>query len=276
MNVYYVNHLNERIDLDSDNIILQYQELFNYSWDAVLRNDKIRGFQRKSATIPLKVAVIADDEKTYYEILEKIYITLEKDILSGIAGKLYVGGYYLKCFISGDRKADAFTGAPFQIKNLTLVTDLPRWHNTHEFHFAIQGVLTTDNKKYTYQYPYRYANGMNNTYIINPHFTDSNFKLILYGPVVNPQISIGGNTYLVNIVLEANERLEIDSSLGTVIKVMSTGEQVSAFHNRQKKRNFFKKIPPGRQSVVWPGNFAFDLILYEERSEPKWNTLQQP
>ena len=34
MDVYYINHLNEKILLDSENVILKYQELFNYSWDA--------------------------------------------------------------------------------------------------------------------------------------------------------------------------------------------------------------------------------------------------
>ena len=34
MDMYYINHLNEKILLDSENVILKYQELFNYSWDA--------------------------------------------------------------------------------------------------------------------------------------------------------------------------------------------------------------------------------------------------
>ena len=30
-----------------------------------------------------------------------------------------------------------------------------------------------------------------NTHVQNPHFTDANFTLVIYGPVVNPQVIIG-------------------------------------------------------------------------------------
>lgn len=116
---------------------------------------------------------------------------------------------------------------------------------------------------------------MNNTYIQNPHFTDVNFTLVIYGPVANPQVIIGDKSYLVNIVLEQGERLEIDSRTRTVTKVSKNGEKVNAFHNREKGKTFFKKIPPGRQKVVWSGKFDWDLTIYEERSEPRWSGWKQ-
>ena len=94
--------------------------------------------------------------------------------------------------------------------------------------------------------------------------------MIIYGPVVNPMVTIGGVPHLVNIVLEAGEYLIIDSKTKTVIKVTQSGEQVNAYHNRQKQRAFFQKIAPGRQTIMWTGKFDFDIILYTERSEPTW------
>lgn len=99
--------------------------------------------------------------------------------------------------------------------------------------------------------------------------------LVIYGPVVNPQVIIGDKSYLVNIVLEQGERLEIDSRTRTVTKISKNGEQVNAFHNREKGKKFFKKIPPGRQKVVWSGKFDWDLVIYEERSEPRWSGWKQ-
>lgn len=113
---------------------------------------------------------------------------------------------------------------------------------------------------------------MSNTYIQNPHLTEANFSLVIYGPVTNPAVNIGGQNYLANIVLETAERLEIDSRTETVTKVMANGERVNAFHNREKGETFFKRIPPGRQAVAWTGKFNWDLTIYEERSEPKWNS----
>ena len=130
----------------------------------------------------------------------------------------------------------------------------------------------SDNKRYPGSYPYRYANGLSSNYIINPHFTDANFQLIIYGPVVNPQVTIGSTPYLVNIVLEEGEYLIIDSRSETITKVMNKGERINAFHNRQKGRKFFQKIPPGRQLIAWTGKFDFDLIIFEERGEPRWKS----
>lgn len=84
-----------------------------------------------------------------------------------------------------------------------------------------------------------------------------------------------GHGGLVNIVLEQGERLEIDSRTRTVTKISKNGEQVNAFHNREKGKKFFKKIPPGRQKVVWSGKFDWDLVIYEERSEPRWSGWKQ-
>ena len=272
MDVYYVNHLNERIDLDSENIILQYQELFDYSWDCETANNKISGFYRDSVTIPVTVTVTADTDQEYFEVLEEFYSVIAKDIESVEPGRLYLGNQYLECYISGDLKKDAFMGVPIQVKNLTIVTDRPLWvcENSYTFHSYV--VSSSDNKRYAGRYPYRYANGLSNTYIQNPHFTDANFSLAIYGPVVNPQVSIGGQNYLVNIILEEGERLEIDSRTETITKIMATGERVNAFHNREKGKAFFRKIPPGRQPVSWAGGFDWDLMIYEERSEPKWSS----
>lgn len=87
MRIYYKNHLNEKVDLDSKNIILQYHELLNYSWNAETNNGrKIVSFYRESATIPIKVTVTADTEETFREVIENFYSIVEKDVLNRIPG----------------------------------------------------------------------------------------------------------------------------------------------------------------------------------------------
>ena len=71
MDVYYINHLNEKILLDSENVILKYQELFNYSWDADTDNGKITSFTREMATYPITVTVTADSDEEFADILEQ-------------------------------------------------------------------------------------------------------------------------------------------------------------------------------------------------------------
>ena len=111
---------------------------------------------------------------------------------------------------------------------------------------------------------------LQNSRIVNDHYADSNFLLTIYGPIVDPVLYIGGHEYSVTIVLEEGEYLEIDSAAGTVVKVKVSGERVNAFHNRSFESSVFEPIHPGGQDIGWSGRFAFDLVIYEERSEPRW------
>lgn len=112
MDVYYINHLNEKILLDSENVILKYQELFNYSWDADTDNGKITSFTREMATYPITVTVTADSDEEFADILNNFHSIVVKDIINHKPGRLYIGDQYLSCYISGDIKTDAFMGVP--------------------------------------------------------------------------------------------------------------------------------------------------------------------
>ena len=168
-----------------------------------------------------------------------------------------------------NKKEDWDMGILFRILNLQIVTDQPVWIGENPYVFHSYEVTSKDNKRYPGKYGYRYANGLSNNFVVNPHFFDSNFTLRIYGPVTNPQVNIGGNAYLVNIALEDGERLEIDTRSETIYKILRKGSKENAFHCRKKGVYFFKKISPGRQGVSWSGKFNFDLIIYEERSEPQ-------
>lgn len=246
----------------------------DYTWELDeterIFGSKVNGFSKKSVTYQLTLDYVGRKDQRA-ESAERFYALTEEDIRKNTAGKLIYNDTYIECFILGSRYQKIERSYAVR-KEYDVYTPYPFWisENTYQF-FSYDTIASSDNKRYPGSYPYRYANGLSNAYIQNPHFTDANFLLRIYGPAVNPQVSIGGIPYLVNIVLEAGERLEIDSRSETVIKIMNDGTQANAFHNRQKRRTFFRKIPPGRQSVVWPGSFDWDLIIYEERSEPKWN-----
>ena len=139
MDVYYINHLNEKILLDSENVILKYQELFNYSWDADTDNGKITSFTREMATYPITVTVTADSDEEFADILNNFHSIVVKDIINHKPGRLYIGDQYLSCYISGDIKTDAFMGVPIQVKNLTVVTDHPFW--IHEVSRLYRGMI---------------------------------------------------------------------------------------------------------------------------------------
>jgi len=273
--IYYVNSNNEKIDLLEPPYMLQTGELFGYKWNYESKQrlgggGKITNIRKDLEERTLTLSIVNYGVENYEEAIDYLHEITDIDVLKKTPGRLYVGGMYLNCYVTASEKSEWEPEAGYIDVSLTLAVEYPMWVGENPYTFHSFGVSSTDNKRYPGRYPYRYANGMNSTYIINPHFTNSNFELIIYGPAVNPMVTIGGVPYLVNVILEEDEYLAIDSRSRTIIKATKNGERENLYHNRQKGRNFFRKIGPGRQSISWTGKFDFDLIIYEERGEPKW------
>lgn len=276
MDIFYENHLGDRIDLDSENIILQYQELFDYSWDADTINGRISSFYRESATIPVTVTVTADTAEEYDNILNNFHGIVSKDVQNVLPGKLYLGDQYLVCYISGDIKDDAFMGVPIQVKNLTVVTDVPYWITEEKRSFQkIDALSASDtNLDYTFDHAYDYTMLYGGDVIWQvDHFAPCEYEMIIYGPCVDPRVVINGHVYQVYAILDENDYIKINSRKNSVIQYMSNGVQKDMYDFRAKATgSIFDPITPGNIRVVWSGEFGFDLTLFCERSEPKWKT----
>ena len=78
--------------------------------------------------------------------------------------------------------------------------------------------------------------------------------MIIYGPVINPQVTIGTNTYLVNIVLEEGEYLQINSRDRTIVKVLRNGEPLPA-----EGKRILSKDPTGTADDPVDGKIQFRL-----------------
>ena len=88
----------------------------------------------------------------------------------------------------------------------------------------------------------------------------------------NPAIKIGDNLYQINTTLEANERLEIDTMKKKAVKITAHGDEINVFNDRNKDNRLYIPIPPGTNIVVWNNSFSFDIVVYDARSEPKWES----
>lgn len=247
--------------------------LYSHKWEVdetkLNIGSKVNALKMKAKEYTLKIDFLGSKAERAQNA-EKFFELAELDILNETPGRLHFKEYYIECYVL----SESYGKAPGNIRGIQnearIYAPYPFWVSEQSYNFNSTGITSSNNKSYPGRYGYRYANGLNSSYIINPHFSDSNFKMIIYGPVVNPQVTVGGNQYLVYITLEEGEYLEIDSRTGTLKKVLQNGESVDAFHNRQKGGKFFKKIPAGRQNISFSSNMIFDLFIYEERSEPKW------
>ncbi len=282
--IKYINHVNEVLEFGQDGLFANENDLRDYDWDAVSANDRISEFTKGIVNKSIPVFIRCQTESEGLAVKNRLFEVIEKDVLVAQHGKLIVGDYYCKCFLTGSSKDKYLVDKRLLKTNLTMTTDFPSWikETTVVFRPTVSGgsddnvvvnsgiVTGKRNFDYNYDYPFDYTSEMLNKTLNNTGFVASAFKLIIYGACTNPVIHIAGHTYQVNADIGENEHLSIDSLTKTIILTHYDGTEENVFNKRNKNSYIFQPIPSGQNIVTWDGYYGFDVILYEERSEPKW------
>lgn len=272
MKIYYESNDGVKLDLLKKPYRLQTGDLFDYKWDyeSAKYNGRITNFKKDVQEKKLMIAISSSAKLGYYDAINHFFEVTEKDILKETPGKLYVEDQFLYCYIYGSEKTDWECDCDTLDNEIFIVTEHPFWITEEQSSFQkYNGNGRNLYLNYPYNYPYNYT-GMQKGFskLKNEHYAPAHFHMTIYGAAVNPTIIIGGHTYIVNTIVGENEYLEIDSRSRTVIRTLVEGTKVNEFNNRGQK--IFEKIPPGELTVNWSGEYGFDIVLYYERSEPKW------
>jgi phage-related protein len=153
---------------------------------------------------------------------------------------------------------------------LTLTTDFPFWVKETTTSFGVGGEATGIGFDLTHDFPYDFTSDVTVTEVNNPSFVPSNFRMVIYGACSKPSLMVGGHTYQVGCNVPFGGYLTIDSVAKKIYLTGTDGTQTNVFNQRNRDSYIFEKIQPGKSPVAWDGGFGFDIILLEERSEPKW------
>lgn len=266
----FKNHMGETIDFGSGGLYLNCNELHSYKWNYSAKNNKISYFSRDVQEKKLPIVIVPSNDRTEgNDIMNRLMELGDRDVLAKEPGRITVGEYYLDCFLFGNEKSKYDLRLGVFYSDLTVVTDKPAWIKETTFIFndgtAVGGFLD-----FPHDFAYDFTSPGKLQRLVNPSFNDSDFKMIIYGEVTDPVIYIGGHEYSVTGYVGAREYIEIDSREKTVVKVDNYGNKTNWFGRRNKESYIFQKIPQGVSPVSWQGTYRFDIILFEERSEPKW------
>lgn len=267
----YINHINETLDFGTDSLFANANDLRDFAWSVTSKNDKISGFKKGIVKKTIPIIIKCNTEAEGFEMRNKLFEVFEKDVLAQKHGMFIIGDYYLKCYVTGSKKAEYLVTKKYMRIDLEVQTDYPEW--IKETTTAFRGIMDNDDVflDYPYGFPIDYKNSYTDTSINNTNFVASNFRIVFYGKVENPTIFIGGHEYSVAADVAAGEYLTIDSIAKTIILTRNNGEKVNCFNLRNKESYIFEKIQPGTHVVTMTAEgLYFDITLLEERSEPKW------
>lgn len=246
-------------------------DIFNLEYDTDTSNGAPL-LSRKVKTIELEFDVITTHDKTWQEVFDELIKLTDGDVTNGRVGTLFYGDYRLDCNLCDVRLKDVNTTRFYATGTLKLISN-DIWRVQRDFSYE---AINPNNKakQYPVNYPYSYVKTNVGQLLTNESYQPAYFRITIYGAVNNPSISIGNNTYTVYEYIGANESLAIsyrDESTRTIEKYLDGGGRVNCFNSREKNIQFFKKIAPGNNDVIWDGTFKFEVTLYEERGIPPWN-----
>lgn len=276
MEVYYINHKNQKIDLGKPPFQMQIGDLFDSTNRYEGSYFQVSRIYKEISTISTVVTIEAVNEKEFAEAINQFCEIMETDTAAGKQGKLYIGDYYLSCNVLSSNKSfweETYRGVENSIK---LLVPYPYWCREVQKSFLKGNPIVARESEeylfYPYSYPFQYSMPHDVGFLDNDHYAACDFRWIVYGPCTNPAIRINGHLYQVTTVLYSGDYLQVDSRDNTVIRRRVDGQVENLFNQRNKESELFERIPAGRSAVTWSIEaFGFDIILYQERSEPGWN-----
>lgn len=280
--IAYVNGLGERLELGGGDGDLHYfeHELRDWSWSYETgTGGGVSSFSRKPSKpreISLPVGIAADDGETGLELRNLVDRIGEHDISSKEPGRLYVGDWYMRCWIVGCEPTDYWMDDRFAEMDLTLLAADPSWIRETESRYVPEtGADAGAGDDFPFEFPMDFKRERQSRQVYNGGSEPRDFLWRAYGPATDPAIHIGGNLYRVNVELAAGDRLEVDSTARTVLVTSSAGVVTQAYGDREPGAKgsgsyIFERVAPGSNTLAWDNSFTFDLVVYEKRTAPPW------
>lgn len=269
--IRYVNHLNETLDFIGQPLLVNANDLRDFAWNIISKNNRISGFKKGIVKKTLPVIIKCMDHTEGLRLRDRLFEICEKDVRLNEYGKLMIGNYYLRCFVTGSQKSDYRVHGGYMLVKLTIQTDLTEWIKETKTSFGPQSSEGSGFLDYLFDFPLDFKNSLRNNEINNTGIVASDFIMTIYGYVSKPTLYIAGHEYTVSVDVEAGEYLTIDSMNKTITLTKNDGTKINCFSKRKRDSYIFEKIPAGVNDITSPNqNIAFDITLLEERSEPKW------
>ena len=270
--ITYKNHINEVIEIGRSNIFVNESDLHDFAWSVTSKNDRISSFKKGVVKKSIPLQIVCESESEGIRIRNQIFEVMEKDVLAMQHGRITIGDYYLKCFVTGSKKTEYLKSKKLMTVTLTVQTDFPAWikETKTSFNYGSSAALEGTDMDFNNDFPMDYTSNLLGQSLENTGFAESNFVIDIYGACTNPKIIIGGHDYEVTTEIEANEYLTINSVDKTIILTKSDGSKENCFNLRNRNSYIFEKIASGSNTVSSNSGFKFDVTLLEERGEPKW------
>lgn len=275
MIIKYINSKGKTLSLNSSELRIKEANFHDYAWRYSYKERKngiyVNEFVKNEAQYPVLLCAFGSLERRK-ELFNEFLEVTEYDVARNVPGTLWYGDWYLECFViqsSTKPNKNYYTE-----RDIVIMGPSNEWiKKTTQKFYSKSNAQTFDNSlnaDYPRDYLYDYESKVSKESINNEGYFDEDFRMIIYGPVIDPAVKIGKNLYQVFTEIKEREYLIIDTKELIVAQYDIVGNETIKYNSRNKDYQIYEKIPIGINDVTWSGDFGFDITTYEKRSEPKW------
>ena len=180
----YINHIGEVLEFGKAPLFVNENDLRNFSWTVDTMNDKISGFSKGIVSKTIPIIIKCNSKAEGLEMRNHIFEVFEKDIIAHQYGKIVVGDYYLRCYVTDSSKSGYLQSGEYMELEIIVQTDLPQWAReiTTRFLTTTKGEGFLD---FPYDFSYDLKNGLAVGEIFNSGIISTDFRIDIYGTVAD-------------------------------------------------------------------------------------------
>ena len=213
--------------------------------------------------------ILEGGERQRQAVVDALHDDFEADLRNKKAGRVIWGSYYIDCFVIESNTAP--TDMPTQTLNkITVYAPYPYWVQDYTVElFASQETQSTY-LDFPFDFPFDFTAPAIGEMKVKSDFPfASEFEMVIFGPAVNPRVTINGYGYVLYATIPQGAYVVIDSRKHTIMQFNTDGTQSNIFNLRNKTDSVFQKIPGGNLNIVWDASFGVNITIHRERSEPR-------
>lgn len=288
---YVSSKTGKRVDFASPMFLETMANLRAHVWDYTLASRGLTGITRKAREVTVTAKLVVGQARSFWgETLQDMLDLFDADMAYGQPGTLRFGIQSAVASGRGCWTARAFipkttysTIKPGLLElELTIVLCDGVWRRKNDTMRFVPSVrVTSTTLDLPADLPTDLASANITQKVYNPSYTDAEFVARIFGPAVNPQFAIGGNTYRFdNVTVPDGGYLLVVNTGGekSITLIAENGDRTNRFDSGVRgggkgSGNYcFELIPYGSHTLTQSGNWVLELDLYTVGGAPKWQS----
>lgn len=268
--ITYENSLGESLAFGEGGLFASANDLRDYGWEYNTVGDRVSSFRRTMVEKNVTLTFAGNSKEECRRMRDMAHTLFEQDIIQVTPGKIWIGEYYLECYVIGTSNESYLDNGRYLETKVKILAESQEWKQDRDVP-DLNRVIPGNNG---YEPDHDFDIDYSLDYTVGKAVVDSveaEFTLVIHGYAKNPCVVIAEHAYRLNMVIPAGCHAVIDSEHKTIKMYRRYDDEISnCLYARDPDSYIFERIPYGENNVYKPQGVNIELTIHELRSEPKW------